>query len=55
MAEALESLTRDGVRTRPVPVGLRLAHTTVERIRDVLATALSGIDTGLRAYRSTRR
>ncbi|GHH30771.1 polyketide synthase [Streptomyces rubradiris] len=45
LAEALESLTRDGVRTRPVPVDYASHTHHVERIRDVLATALSGIDT----------
>ncbi|WP_433342978.1 type I polyketide synthase [Micromonospora sp. CA-111912] len=45
LAEALESLTREGVRTRRVPVDYASHTRHVERIEDVLATALSGIDT----------
>ena len=45
LAEALESLGRDGVRTRTVPVDYASHTRHVERIEDVLATALSGIAT----------
>ncbi len=43
LADALESLTRDGVRTRPVPVDYASHTRHVERIEEVLVPALSGI------------
>ncbi|RSM75236.1 beta-ketoacyl synthase [Amycolatopsis sp. WAC 01375] len=45
LAEALEVLTREGVRTRTVPVDYASHTRHVERIEDVLAKALSGIGT----------
>ncbi|MFF5077633.1 type I polyketide synthase [Actinoplanes sp. NPDC000266] len=43
LAEALEALTRDGVRTRTVPVDYASHTHHVERIEKILGTALSGI------------
>ncbi|MCR6488765.1 SDR family NAD(P)-dependent oxidoreductase [Amycolatopsis sp. OK19-0408] len=44
LTEALEAFTRDGVRIRRVPVDYASHTHHVERIEDVLATALRGIE-----------